>query len=238
MNVGAHRVVKRNPQVRMPEIERREEDHEGQQGRFRVEEKPSSLAPVPTRQAELTARESRGSASAPAPARGRRLREVEMVGAGPAGGLEVGALPVARGGVEPGVKPTGLGAVAVMVVVGHEPGQVAELGRGARGAAAAAVADVRIVGPAARQASRRRPIWALDSGWKIRAAWAFSRIWSVFRIDTQTEENRSSVQIAWSKALSGRQPHGRELWKLEPDLVEVHVARDFLLHGDQPDPRL
>ena len=57
-----------------------------------------------------------------------------------------------------------------------------------------------IVGPAAMQASRSRWIAARVIGLKRRAAAAFSRIWSVFRIETQTEANRSSLQIAWSSA--------------------------------------
>ena len=55
------------------------------------------------------------------------------------------------------------------------------------------------VGPAAMQASRNWSISALVSGLKTRAASAFSRTWSVFRIETQHEANRSSVQIACSR---------------------------------------
>ena len=55
------------------------------------------------------------------------------------------------------------------------------------------------VGPAAMQASRNCLISALVSGLKTRAASAFSRTWSVLRIETQHEENRSSVQIACSR---------------------------------------
>src|SRR4051794_28877339 len=58
---------------------------------------------------------------------GQEFGEVELVGAGGAGGFEVGARPVAGGGVEGGVLATGLGADAVVLVVGEEPGQVAQL---------------------------------------------------------------------------------------------------------------
>src|SRR5258706_15896486 len=76
-----------------------------------------------------------GSAEDPLGPR-KEFGEVEPVGAGLAGGLEVGAMPVARRVAEPGVKAPGLGAVAVMLVVGQEPGQVSQLGRGAGGPAA------------------------------------------------------------------------------------------------------
>ena len=71
---------------------------------------------------------------------GQEPGEVEPVGAGGAGGVEVGARPVARLGGELGVLAAGLGADAVVLVVGEEPGQVAELGLGAGGGGAAAVA--------------------------------------------------------------------------------------------------
>ena len=71
---------------------------------------------------------------------GQEPGEVEPVGAGGAGGLEVGAGPVAGLGGERGVLAAGLGADAVVLVVGEEPGQVAQLGLGAGGDRAAAVA--------------------------------------------------------------------------------------------------
>ena len=43
-------------------------------------------------------------------------------------------------------------------------------------------------------------IWAVVIGLKVRAASEFSRTWSVFRIETQHDEKRSSVQIACSRA--------------------------------------
>ena len=56
------------------------------------------------------------------------------------------------------------------------------------------------VGPAAIQASRNRSISALVIGLNIRNASAFSRTWSVLRIETQHDANRSSVQIACRSA--------------------------------------
>ena len=130
--------------------------------------------------------------------------EVEPVGAGGAGGLEVGAGPVAGLGGERGVLAAGLGAVAVVLVVGQEPGQVAELGLGAGGDRAAAVAvgaERRAVGERRRRGAGR--ISAAFSGSKRRAASAFSRIWSVFRIETHDALIRSSVQIACSRPWNG-----------------------------------
>ena len=64
---------------------------------------------------------------------GQKLGEVEPVRAGCAGGLEVGAGPVAGLGGQLGVLAAGTGSVAVVLVVGQEPGQVAQLGLGAGG---------------------------------------------------------------------------------------------------------
>ena len=93
----------------------------------------------------------------------------------------------------------GLGAVAVVLVVGEKAGQVAELGPGAGGGLQRPSQSAQKVGPAARQASRSWSISASVIGLKVRAASAFSRTWSVLRIETQADEKRSSVQIAWSR---------------------------------------
>ena len=97
-----------------------------------------------------------------------------------------------------------MAADAVVIVVGVEAGEVAELGLGAAGQGAAAVAvgaHRRAGGQRARRAARRsRPVF---SGSKRRAASAFSLVWSVFRIVTQELENRSSVQIACSRPWAG-----------------------------------
>ncbi len=91
---------------------------------------------------------------------GQEPGEVEPVGAGGAGGLEVGAGPVAGLGGERGVLAAGLGAVAVVLVVGQEPGQVAQLGLGAGGDRAAAVA----VGAERRAVGERRVAELVDLG--------------------------------------------------------------------------
>src|SRR4051812_48901258 len=67
---------------------------------------------------------------------GEEPGEIELVWTGLPGGFEVGPAPVARRVAELGVEPPGLGAVAVMVVVGEEPGQVAQFGGRAGGPAA------------------------------------------------------------------------------------------------------
>ena len=131
---------------------------------------------------------------------GQEPGEVEVVGAGLAGGLEVGAVPVAGRVGQLGVEPAGLAAVAVVLVVGQEPGQVAELGRRCRRPASSGRRSRRR--GSGRRRGRRRgaaSISACFSGSKRRAASAFSRIWSVFRIETQHEAIRSSVQIACSR---------------------------------------
>src|SRR5262249_52659892 len=66
--------------------------------------------------------------------------EIQPVGTGAAGRFEVGALPVARHVIQSGIEPPRFGAVAVMVVISEEPGQVAQLGGRPGGAAAPAVA--------------------------------------------------------------------------------------------------
>src|SRR5438552_3525196 len=66
--------------------------------------------------------------------------EVDPAGAGGAGGVEVGAGPVAGLGGERGVLAAGLGAVAEVLVIGQETEEVAELGPRAGGERAAAVA--------------------------------------------------------------------------------------------------
>ena len=91
---------------------------------------------------------------------GEELGEVELVGAGGAGGLEVGAGPVAGLGRERGVLAAGLGAVAVVLVVGEEPGQVAQLGPGAGGERASAVA----VGAERRAVGQRGVAELVDLG--------------------------------------------------------------------------
>ena len=63
-------------------------------------------------------------------------------------------------GDERGVLAAGLGAVAVVLVVGQEPGQVAELGLGAGGDGAAAVA----VGAERRAVGERGVAELLDLG--------------------------------------------------------------------------
>ena len=71
---------------------------------------------------------------------GQKLGEVEFVGAGLAGGVEVGFAPVALGGCELSIAFTGLATQAMVLVVSQEPGQVAEAGARAGGEAAPAVA--------------------------------------------------------------------------------------------------
>src|SRR5262249_17953500 len=71
---------------------------------------------------------------------GQQSGEVELARARLAGGVEIGAWPVALGFGQLGVAGAGLAAVAVVLVVGEEAGQVAEAGAGAGGGGAAAVA--------------------------------------------------------------------------------------------------
>ena len=91
---------------------------------------------------------------------GRSRGEVEPVGAGGAGGFEVGAGPVAGLGGQLGVEPAGLGAVAVVLVIGQEPRQVAQLGPGAGGDRASAVA----IGAERRAVGERRVAKLVDVG--------------------------------------------------------------------------
>ena len=91
---------------------------------------------------------------------GEELGEVELVGAGGAGGFEVGAGPVAGFRIEGGVLAPGFGADAVVLVVGQEPGQVAKLGPGTGGEGAAAVA----VGTEGRAEGEGRVLELLDLG--------------------------------------------------------------------------
>src|SRR3954453_13308958 len=70
----------------------------------------------------------------------QQRREIQAVGAGLARRVQVGAGPVAGGGGEGSELLAGLGAVAEVLEVGEEAGQVAELGRRAGGERAAAVA--------------------------------------------------------------------------------------------------
>ena len=116
---------------------------------------------------------------------GQQPGEVEPVGAGGAGGLEVGAGPVAGLG-QRGVLAAGLGAVAVVLVVGQEPGQVAERRRRCRRRVEQRPSQsAQRVGPWARGRRGAARISAAFRGSKRRAASAFSRIWSVLRIETQ-----------------------------------------------------
>src|SRR6516165_1737352 len=71
---------------------------------------------------------------------GQEAGEVQAVRAGRAGGVEVGAGPVASRGRQGGVMASGVDAIAVVRVVRQEPGQVAQLGAGPGGPRAAAVA--------------------------------------------------------------------------------------------------
>src|SRR4029450_525200 len=77
---------------------------------------------------------------------GQELGEVEPVGTGGLGGGEGGVRPVGGRVRELCVLAAGVGAEAVVLVVGQEPRQVAELGLGAgghRAAAASAGAEAR-----------------------------------------------------------------------------------------------
>jgi len=56
------------------------------------------------------------------------------------------------------------------------------------------------LGREARKAFRCLSIEASFSGSYFRNTSTFSRIWAVYCIETQTEENRSSVQIACNSA--------------------------------------
>ena len=86
---------------------------------------------------------------------------------------------------------------------------------------------------------------AVFRGSKRRAASIFSRIWSVFRIEVQTQLMRSSVQIAWSRPWNGvslrscEQRHLRDhvLEDVSLGLVAEVMAGD-LLHRDQADALL
>ena len=128
--------------------------------------------------------------------------EVELVGASPRAASRSAPCQLRAASRSLGVEPARLGAVAVVLVIGEEPGQVAQLGRRCRRRRLHRPSQpVHIVGPAAMQASRSRSSSAVVIGLKVRAASAFSRIWSVFRIETQHDENRSSVQIACSRRL-------------------------------------
>ena len=108
--------------------------------------------------------------------------------------------PVAGLGGEGGVLAAGFAADAVVLVVGEEPGQVAQLGIGAGGDRAAAVA----IGAQGRAEGKRRVAKLVESPpWSAaayrRAASASSRSWSVVLIDTHEPLIRSSVQIACSR---------------------------------------
>lgn len=71
---------------------------------------------------------------------GQKLGEVELVGAGITGGVEIGIAPVALRGRELGIAFAGLATQAVVLVIGQEPGQIAKAGARAGGEAAPAVA--------------------------------------------------------------------------------------------------
>src|SRR4051794_16667037 len=66
--------------------------------------------------------------------------EVEPGRASGAGGVEVGAAPVSLLVREPGIGVTGMAAGAMVLVVGQEPGQIAQPCAGPRGSLAPAVA--------------------------------------------------------------------------------------------------
>mgnify|MGYP006920665239 CR=1 FL=1 len=70
----------------------------------------------------------------------QQLGKVKLGRAGGTGGLEVGAVPVSLFLRELGIGVTGMAAGAMMLVVGQEPGQIAQPCVGPRGALAPAVA--------------------------------------------------------------------------------------------------
>src|SRR3954471_9814537 len=70
----------------------------------------------------------------------QELGEVKLGRASGTGGVEVGAVPVALSLRELGIGVTGMAAGSMMLVVGQEPGQIAQPGLGPRGASAPAVA--------------------------------------------------------------------------------------------------
>ena len=131
---------------------------------------------------------------------GEEPGEVELVGAGGAGGLEVGAGPVAGLGGERGVLAAGLGADAVVLVVGEEPGQVAELGlwcrrRPSSGRRSRRRASGRRRGRRRGAGGSRRPSAARSGGRRRRSRGAGR----CSCIETHEPLIRSSVQIACSR---------------------------------------
>ena len=130
---------------------------------------------------------------------GRRSAKSRWLGQAARAAARSAPLPVAGRSDSSAYCLAGLGAVAVVLVVGEEPGQVAELGFGPGGPGASAVA-VRRTWWAGRRGRRRASpaISAALSGSNFRAASVFSAIWSRFFIETQQVEIRSSDQIAWS----------------------------------------
>ena len=130
----------------------------------------------------------------------QQLGKIELVGTGFSSGFEVGTGPISRGLGELGVKPTCLATIAVMLVISEKPSQIAQVGLGAGGEAALAIA----VGAERRCSRDARVAQLLDLGLgqrlEVRAASEFSRTWSVLRIETQHDANRSSVQIACKSA--------------------------------------
>src|SRR4051812_1132231 len=69
----------------------------------------------------------------------QKLGKVKLGRASGTGGVEVGAVPVSLFLREPGIGVTGMAAGAMMLVVGQEPGQIAQPGVGPRGALTPAV---------------------------------------------------------------------------------------------------
>ncbi|MGZ3355632.1 MAG: hypothetical protein ACXVBO_12355 [Isosphaeraceae bacterium] len=97
--------------------------------------------PGQARQAHASRRSTSGSS-----------REIEVVGTGLPRGLKIGTRPVAGFVGERLVAPAGFGPMAVVFMIGQEPGQVAKLGPGARRLGTPAVA----VGTERRAMSQRR----------------------------------------------------------------------------------
>src|SRR5262245_49123603 len=71
---------------------------------------------------------------------GKELSEVETIGARLLRGGEVGAMPLAGGGIHLGVESAGLAAIAVLLVIGQVARQIPECGTRSGGSGAAAVA--------------------------------------------------------------------------------------------------
>ena len=148
-----------------------------------------------------------------------------MVGARGAGGLEVGALPVASGVGQRAIQSVRLGAVAVVLVIGEEPRQVAELGGGAGGLAASAVARGRRASDSPRCTRRAQRYPTFDLRMQHEAV-SLLRNGRVFGVEARTPGGTAQIHADLVVGCDGRHSIVRQAAQL--DVIESGVPIDVL----------